>query len=175
MDANTMENDKGLNTVIEDTTIADKANTTETGTGDPVPKKKKKSHSQAYYDRRKTREYKDQRRERRRLRKAGVEVPLPPPRVRDPTLPPKAKRSYRKPGRRRAKKAKKAAEAAAEPSQNPPAATTAALPPTTTTHPTSLEVGLLSGDKDEKIKEAEGRVGFGSADMTLPFRGKTSV
>lgn len=69
-----MENDKGLNTVIEDTTIADKANTTETGTGDPVPKKKKKSHSQAYYDRRKTREYKDQRRERRRLRKAGVEV-----------------------------------------------------------------------------------------------------
>lgn len=68
-----MENDKELNTVVEDTVVADEANTTETGTGDPVLKKKK-SHSQAYYDRRKTQEYKDQRQERRRLREAGVEV-----------------------------------------------------------------------------------------------------
>ncbi|KAF4768205.1 hypothetical protein HAV15_002255 [Penicillium sp. str.  len=89
MDANTMEHDMELNTGIEDTVMADEANTTETGTGEPVSKKKKKSHSQAYYDRRKTQEYKDQRQERRRLRKAGVEVPPPPRRVRDPTLPPK--------------------------------------------------------------------------------------
>lgn len=69
-----MEHDMELNTGIEDTVMADEANTTETGTGEPVSKKKKKSHSQAYYDRRKTQEYKDQRQERRRLRKAGVEV-----------------------------------------------------------------------------------------------------
>ncbi|KAJ5942007.1 hypothetical protein N7516_002175 [Penicillium verrucosum] len=57
MDANTMENHKGLNTVVEDTVIADEASTTETGTGEPLPKKKKKSHSQAYYDRRKTQDF----------------------------------------------------------------------------------------------------------------------
>lgn len=74
MDANTMENDKELSTSTEDGVMVDEANTTETGTREPVPKQKKKSHSQAYYDRRKTQEYKDQRQERRRLREAGVEV-----------------------------------------------------------------------------------------------------
>lgn len=69
-----MENDKELNTSTGDAVMVDEANTTETGTGEPVPKQKKKSHSQAYYDRRKTQEYKDQRQERRHLREAGVEV-----------------------------------------------------------------------------------------------------
>ena len=61
------------------------------------------------------------------------------------------------------------------PAKPPPAATTAALPPTTTTtHPTDLEIGLSSSDKDEEMKEAV-EVDLSSGNMTLPFREKESV
>ncbi|CAI7635606.1 unnamed protein product [Penicillium palitans] len=81
--------------------------------------------------------------------------------------------------RKRAQRAKEAAfdaaKAAAERNQELPASTTAPLHPTITTHPGSLEVDLLSGDKDEDMKEAEVEVGLDSTVMTLPFRGKPSV
>ncbi|KAJ5597442.1 hypothetical protein N7537_007526 [Penicillium hordei] len=67
--------------------------------------------------------------------------------------------------------AAEATKAATEPNQEFPATTT--VPPYPHHHyPESLEVGLLSSDKGEEMKEAEVEVGLGSADMNLPFRVK---
>ncbi|KAJ5700614.1 hypothetical protein N7536_003627 [Penicillium majusculum] len=67
---------------------------------------------------------------RRALRKQGIDVPPVVPRTRDPALPPKRKRSYRKPGRKRAIKRKKTeAEAAAAAAAGETNGTSTANPP----------------------------------------------
>ncbi|CAI7629980.1 unnamed protein product [Penicillium discolor] len=67
---------------------------------------------------------------RRALRKQGMDVPPVVPRTRDPALPPKRKRSYRKPARQRANKRKQTeAEAAAAAAAGETNGTSTANPP----------------------------------------------
>ncbi|KAJ5203370.1 hypothetical protein N7449_005449 [Penicillium cf. viridicatum] len=143
MDANTMENDKELNMVIEDTAITDEAKTTKTGAEEPVPKKKKKST----------------RTSAKSAAVSGKLVLKSLPRLPVCAIP----LSHQRP-----RKLLRRLPSSPRLPQPPPS-------PTITTHPTNLEVDLLSGNKDEEMKEAEVEVGLGSAGMTLPFRGKRSV